>query len=331
MPDRAALAAGFLARAGWGTAGRTHLAGDASARRYERLTGGPRPALLMDAPPEAGEDVAAFARVAAHLRRLGLSAPEVLAADAPAGFLIVEDFGDAVFARVLEADPAREAELYAVAVDALVRLQAAPPLAGLPVFDPPAMAQAVDLAALWYAPEGTDPAPLVAAAGAALARLSPGAGVMMLRDYHAENLIWLPGRAGAARAGLLDFQQAMLGHPAYDLVSLLDDARRDVAPATAAAMIDRFAAATGAQPAAFRAAYAAQGAQRALRILGVFARLSRQQGKRRYLAFLPRVWAGLQRHLAHPGLAGLAAACAGLPPPDATTLDRLSRPCPMPQ
>jgi aminoglycoside/choline kinase family phosphotransferase len=153
--------------------------------------------------------------------------------------------------------------------------------------------------------------------------------VLILRDFHAENLLWLPGREGLARVGLLDFQLGQLGQPGYDLVSLLQDARRDVAPVTEAAMMARFAAATGAVPERFAAHCAVLGVQRALRILGVFARLGLKAGKPGYLRLLPRVWGQLQRNLRHPALADLRLVCnAVLPPPTPDILQRIESQCP---
>lgn len=333
MPDRSAAADAFCARAGWGGVPRAFLAGDASARRYERLRDGAgRTAVLMDAPPGAGEDVGAFLRVDAHLRTLGLSAPGVLAADEASGFVLLEDLGDDLFARHLARDPSHEAALYAPAVDVLLRVQSAPPLTGLPAYDAATMAAAVAPAVDWYGfgvtGERADPAPLIAAMELALATLPPEPAVMILRDYHAENLLWLPDRPGLARVGVLDFQLAMRGPAAFDLVSLLQDARRDVAPEVEQAMIARFATATGRDPVAFARAYATVGAQRHLRILGVFARLSLHLGKPAYVDFMPRVWRDLRRNLAHPALFALAGTVdALLPEPTPARQERIRDAC----
>jgi len=332
MADRAAAASLFLARAGWGTAVRQHLAGDASDRRYERLRAGAATAVLMDNPPGGADDPAAFVVMARHLHELGLSAPEVRVADAEAGFLLLEDLGDDLYARLLQADPLREAELYGPAVDVLCHLQAAPSPWGLPNLSAADWARAAGFAVEWYAFAATGEQ---AAAGsfltaleAALRAHADGPRVLILRDYHAENLLWLPGRKGLARVGLLDFQLGQLGQPGYDLVSLLQDARRDVAVATEAAMIARFVAATGVEAEAFAAHYAVLGAQRALRILGIFARLCLVAGKPGYLPLIPRVWAQLQRNLAHPALADLRAICQDvLPDPTPETLSRIASRC----
>lgn len=336
-PERAAAAAAFLAAAGWGDARRAPLAGDASMRRYERLTlpGGAR-AVLMDAPPETGEDVAAFVRIARHLAAIGLSPPAILAEDVPGGFLLLEDLGDALFSRVAEAAPEREAELYAAAAEVLAELQRHPAPSGLPRLDPTTMPEQAAIAFDWYLAgatgrpaAGAERAAFVAALSEALERLAPVGPepALILRDYHAENLIWLPGRRGPARVGLLDFQLAQVGHPGYDLVSLVEDARRDVSPAAREAATRAFVAATGRDRAALDAALAVLGAQRHLRILGVFARLALRDGKTRYLGLLPRVWGQLRGALGHPRLADLARATAPLPPPDPSLLARLETSC----
>ena len=332
MADRAAAASLFLARAGWGTAVRQHLAGDASDRRYERLRAGAATAVLMDNPPGGADDPAAFVAMARHLRDLGLSAPEVRVADTEAGFLLLEDMGDDLYARLLQADPLREVELYAPAVDVLCHLQAVPAPWGLPDLSAADWAKAAGFALEWYAFAATGEqaaeGSFLAALEAALRAHADGPHVLILRDYHAENLLWLPGRKGLARVGILDFQLGQLGQPGYDLVSLLQDARRDVAVATEAAMIARFVAATGVEAEAFAAHYAVLGAQRALRILGIFARLCLVAGKPGYLPLIPRVWEQLQRNLAHPALADLRAICQDvLPDPTPETLSRIASQC----
>ncbi|MEY4982958.1 MAG: hypothetical protein RIR62_1224 [Pseudomonadota bacterium] len=334
MSDRAALSDAFLRCAGWGDAARSFLAGDASDRSYDRLTRGAETAVLMDAPPAKGEDTATFAAIAAHLAGLGLSPPRILAADHAAGFLLLEDLGDGLVARLVARDPAMERPLYAAATDVLLALHRHAAPAGLPDLTARDWADAAAFALDWYAFAATGTAPdshdFRAAMADAMAAHADGPRVMILRDYHAENLLWLPDRQGVARVGLLDFQLAQMGQPAYDLVSLLQDARRDVSPATEEAMMRRFRAATGQGEAAFSAAYATLGAQRALRIMGVFARLCLKGGKAGYLPLLPRVWGQLQRNLAHPALERLRAVCdAALPPPDAPTLARIARQCGM--
>jgi aminoglycoside/choline kinase family phosphotransferase len=333
MPDpRGPRIDAFLAAHGWGSAARHALAGDASNRRYLRLKqpDGTR-AVLMDAPPERGEDVRPFTAIARHLSALGLSAPAILAEDTQTGLLLLEDLGDALYARVLERDPAQEPLLYRTATDLLVELHRHAPPADLAPYAPPLMADLAALALDWYRHGATGEndialrARFCAEIETHLSALPETDSVLIQRDYHAENLLWLPDRAGVARVGLLDFQDAMRGHPAYDLVSLLQDARRDVTPATTRAMLDHYIAATGADADAFTTAFHWLGAQRNLRILGVFARLSLRDGKPHYVALIPRVWAHLQTDLRHPALAPLAALVAeALPPPTPAHLARLT-------
>lgn len=331
MTDRATLATDFLSRVGWGAATRRPLAGDASARRYDRLTLGTRRAVLMDAPPDRDEDVTRFTRMARWLRDQGFSAPEILAEDPAAGFLIVEDLGDDLLARLVAADPSREAPLYAATVDFLIALCRCAPPDFLKPLDGPALADLTRLTADWY-PRGLglpplDPDPISAEIETLYAALNRESPVASLRDFHAENLIWLPDRSGPARLGLLDFQDATAAHPVYDLVSLLQDARRAVSAATEARECARFAAALGIEPDRFSALYALIGAQRALRILGIFARLCLQGGKAQYVDLIPRTWATLQRNLAHPALGGLARATAALPAPTPDGLERIKAQC----
>lgn len=325
--DREALTRAFLLRAGWGAADRAHLAGDASARSYQRLTRGAQTAVLMDAPPGSGEDVEDFIRIAAHLAALGLSSPQILEGDAALGLLLLEDLGDALFTRVLEADPGQERVLYEAAVDVLLVVQGNPPLGGVPDLSAADWAAAAGFAPDWYAGAITGQRPDAGDFSTrltdALAAHADATRILILRDYHAGNLLWLPGRKGAARVGVLDFQQAQMGQPGYDLVSLLQDARRDVAPGTEAAGKARFATGKGVSLADLDAAYATLGAQRALRILGIFARLCLVAGKPGYVALIPRVWGQLMRNLDHPELAALRAECLRLLPEP--TPDNLSR------
>lgn len=326
--ERDAAIDGFLAAAGWGTAARAPLAGDASARRYLRLSGAEGTAVLMDADPAAGETVGPFLRIGAYLASLGFSAPAVRAADPAVGLVLLEDLGDGLFARLATADPAAALPLYAAAADLLAALHAHPPPAGLPDYAGAILGEQAALVLESYAADPAARDDLAGAVRAACTRLAPGAPVLMLRDFHAENLFWLPGRSGVARVGLIDFQDAMAGHPAYDLVSLLQDARRDVDPALAAAVTARYCTATGTAPKDFAAACAALGALRQLRILGVFARLARA-GKPRYLVHMPRVWAHLQASLAHPELGALRRLVARLvPPPTPARLEALRCPTP---
>lgn len=309
MTDRDRALAAFLAAspcAGWQA---VPMAGDASARRFLRLTGpGGETAILMDADPARGEDLGAFLRIAAHLRAAGLAAPEERAADAAAGFAIVEDLGPRHVAAWLADRPGDEGEIYGAAVDLLARLQTVAPPPGLTALGPLRGAALVAPLFDFYCPtvDERGRAHVTGLVQQVLAAHAPLAETLSLRDFHAENLIWRPDRQGTDRLGLVDFQDAVLAAPEYDLVSLLRDARRDVGDALRHEMIARFALATGRPLAGVDAACAAIGVQRNLRILGIFARLARTEGKRRYVAFMPRVWRMLADDLRHPALAPLA-------------------------
>ncbi|WP_292023094.1 MULTISPECIES: N-acetylmuramate/N-acetylglucosamine kinase AmgK [unclassified Brevundimonas] len=350
MSDREILRLDFLKAAGLADAVRAPLPGDASTRRYERLTPASGPTLmLMDQAPAAESPPAdpnwtpeqrhaagwnavarlsagrieAFAAVAAHLKSMGLSAPEIPALNASKGLAVLEDFGDDLFARVIE-DGADETPLYLAAIEALAVLHEAgtPPqtLHGpggdwpLLTYDETALQGGADLFVEWL-PKLDDRvsfddaaiadwraawAPIVASGAA-------GASVMAHRDYHAENLIWLPRRDGAARVGMIDFQDAVRAHPSWDMHSLLQDARRDVSPALEAQALDRyFALRPDVDRAAFMADYAGLAALNQGRIIGIFARLIARDGKPRYRRFLPRMWRHLNANLEQPALAPVA-------------------------
>ena len=316
MPERAKLIAGFLAATGWGGAARRRLAGDASFRSYDRLEQGGRRAVLMDAPPPH-EDVRPFINVARLLRSLGLSAPKILAEDIAAGLLLLEDFGDATYTRLL-AEGAAEAPLYALAVDVLIALHRRFDLAAhvphVPPYDDHRLLTEASLLVDWYLPAilGKPTEPAFRAEYLALwqallpaARAIPSS--LVLRDYHVDNLMLLERRPGIAACGLLDFQDAVIGPRSYDLVSLLEDARRDVAADLVAAMRERYLAAfPELDRGLFDRSYAVLGAQRNCKIVGIFTRLCRRDGKPIYLQHIPRVWRLIERDVAHPTLAPVA-------------------------
>jgi len=343
--DRLAALWRFIAGSGWGEASVGAIPGDASARRYFRLEKDSVRALVMDAPrmPDGppirdgkpysriahlAEDVRPFVAIARHLRERGLSAPDILAADLDAGLLLTEDLGDRVFGAEV-ARGADQATLWKMGVDALVELHRKPAVARLPLgdgtfhdvptFDLAAMQIEVELLVDWYLPAihgaPTDAATregFLAAWRPVVDRLLTQPPSLLLRDYHSPNLLWLPERSGAASTGIIDFQDAMIGPAAYDLVSLLQDARLDVAPEIQTELLDHYCRAAGAtQPgfdeAEFRWAYAALGAQRNTKIAGIFTRLARRDGKPRYLQHIPRICRYLERDLAHPGLSSLKA------------------------
>ncbi len=346
--EREAEKAAFLAGAGLGAAARTPLTGDASTRRYERLTTAAGTSLIfMDQPPAlesapcppdatpeeraaagynalarlAAGRVDAFVATAGWLREQGLSAPAIVAADPPRGLAVLEDLGDDLFARLIEAGQ-DEAPLYDGAIEALARMHAVEPPGHLrydgvdwPLLDYDAVALATaDRLFVEWLPKLKPALDFGAAAAAEWeAILTPirahgaaGATVFCHRDYHAENLIWLPDRKGPARVGLLDFQDALKAHPAWDMSMLLHDARRDVSPEREAAALARyFALKPEVDRAQFLADYHALGALNVVRILGIFARLVTRDAKPRYAAFMPRLWRYLDRCLADPQMAAL--------------------------
>jgi aminoglycoside/choline kinase family phosphotransferase len=342
--------ADFLNRAGWGDAIIAPLPGDASTRRYARLSQDGRRALLMEQPQGAetpaapadasaeqrrklgynavarlaGADCRRFTAVADYLRGCGLTAPMVHASDYARGLLLLEDFGDALFADVLNAGGDEHA-LYKEAAKVLAQLHAKGAPALLPdgsplhVYDEVALIAETDLLLDWFLPLALDRAASEHERNThrslwrnALAKLPASLRVLVHRDYHAQNLLWLPERDGAARVGLIDFQDAVAGSAAYDLVSLVEDARRDVSPQLADFTTDAYLKASAAlgrhvDQAAFRHEMAVMAAQRNAKIVGIFARLYKRDGKARYLAYLPRVWRYLEHDLSHPALADLRA------------------------
>jgi N-acetylmuramate 1-kinase len=305
-----AHASEFLASCGWEDAEVLPLAGDASFRRYFRVVKGSRTAVLMDAPPPH-EDPRPFIAVAEWLVARGLTAPDILARDLAKGLLLLADFGNERLRETLDSDPARELELYALATDLLIHLHKHPAMEDLPVHGLDQWLAEVKLFTDWYCPAVGAEVDVEAYRQAWAEVLAPIEGdglgpVTVLRDYHAENIMLVHGRDGVAHFGLLDFQDALRGHPAYDLASVLEDARRDVPPALERAMIDRYVAATG-RGETFERAYWALGAQRNTRILGVFTRLWKRDNKPNYRRFQPRMWGLLERDLAQPHLAPLRA------------------------
>ncbi len=339
------LRAAFVEKAGWGDAVATPLAGDASTRSYERLEKDGRRAVLMIAPPGAeaatcpanatpeqrhalgynatarlaGPNLNAFVTLSNNLQMAGLSAPEIYAADAATGFALIEDLGDDLFARIIDRED--ETLLYQTAIDALIALRNAnPPRPSddqytMLNYDLTALAAEADLLIDWYWPlkHKNDISHELRTEFVALWRdqlrelSAPHS--FVLRDYHAENLIWLPDRSGVERVGIIDFQDALYGCAAYDLASLLEDARRDVDPEFADQMIEyyvqRAAAVDVFDRATFERDYAILAAQRNAKILGVFARLARRDKKPRYLDLLPRVEGHFRRDLKRPNMAAL--------------------------
>ena len=295
----------FLAEHGWAGAQVSLLAADASFRRYFRAVDGVRQAVIMDAPPPH-EDPKPFLNVAEYLSQSGLRAPRILGLDLERGLLLLEDFGDVQMREYLEVHPSEETAIYRNAIRVLAALATKPP-ADVPQYDMDIYLREVRLFNEWYVPAmglATRADAFDAVWTTALAPLAQQEHqkTTVLRDYHAENIMLLAD----GTQGIIDFQDALLGHPAYDLVSLLQDARRDVSVELEAAMLEYYAAISNAD-ADFSAHYALLGAQRNTKIIGIFTRLWKRDGKARYLGFLNRMWTYLERDLAHPQLAELKA------------------------
>ncbi len=311
----------FLEALGWGAADILPLAGDASCRRYFRIVDDARRAVLMDAPPPH-EDPCPFLAIARYLSGHGFAAPAIYGQDLEQGLVLLEDFGDARVRDYLDAHPEDEEAIYSRAVMALADLHRIAP-ADVPPYDREVYQREAGLITEWYCPAagiGADEAAYRAAWDEVLPLAERDAApvVTVLRDYHAENIMLIEGRESAHNLGLLDFQDALAGHPAYDLVSLLQDARRDVSPDLEARMLALYKEL--AKPGeGFDAAYAVLGAQRNAKIIGIFTRLWKRDGKPRYLAFLPRMWALLERDLAHPALAPVAQWFERTIPPEVRT------------
>ncbi|MFA6125007.1 MAG: phosphotransferase [Sphingomonas sp.] len=298
-----AAAAAFLAANGWADAAILPVAGDASFRRYFRAVKDGRSAILMDAPPPH-EDPRPFIEIARWLGERGFAAPAIHGIDLDLGLVLIEDFGDIRMRETVDNDASRELALYEAAIDVLVRLHREEP-AVVPSYDRAVLHREADLLTEWYCPAlgiEADQAAYDAAWNAVFDHAFTGPVVTVLRDYHAENLMLI----GDDTLGLLDFQDALAGHPAYDLVSLLQDARRDVDERVETAMLARYKAATGAGD-AFDVAYHVLGTQRNAKIIGIFTRLWQRDGKTRYAALCPRVWRYLNRDLAYPELAPVKA------------------------
>lgn len=326
----------FLKAHGGDGGAETPLQSDASFRRYFRVTVGAAPRLVMDAPP-GQEDVGPFVTIAEHLLSLGLSAPWIHAADRERGFVLLEDFGDDTYTKLL-ADGADEEPLYALAIDVLAALHKHPQAKALhlPAYDRPVLLEKASLLADWYAPASGAVADqdgfrtrFLAAWNAVFDGLPSPQTTLVLRDYHVDNLMLLPGRKGAAACGLLDFQDAAIGPTPYDVVSLLEDARRDITDDLAVAMLERYHQAMPRQDRdVFNLWYAVLGAQRHCRIAGVFVRLWARDNKDVYLGHIPRVTRLLARALQHPVMAPVRDVLApvletGTPDFNSDTLDRV--------
>lgn len=308
----------FLARWGWRGAERRPLVGDASRRRYERVYLGDRTAVLMISPPDIDPSLPRFLDMTDRLRRAGLSAPEVFAAEPEIGLALLEDLGEALYSTVATAEPDTATEMLTTAAEVLVLTGALD--APAPVADAATLTAMLTPARDWV--PGVDPDAFQTFSDrleARLADLDAGPVALSLRDVQSANLLWLSGRSGTARVGLLDYQDAFRVHAAYDLVSLLTDVRMTYPPAAIAAARTHYARLSGTDPQDLDAAMALLTIQRNTRILGVFFRLARRDGKRGYVRFLDATYASLTAALAHPAAADLAPLFArAVPEPDPT-------------
>ena len=316
----------FLKAAGWDTAQRAPLAGDAGDRKYERLIHPKKgPAILMDADPVSGEDIQPFLNIAAHLKACDLSAPEIYGANHSLGLILLEDFGDQLLFNVANATPELEYPLYKLCLDALARLHQRPPPPNVESYFPQAMASAAEVTLPWYCSPN-----LVATIATELRQhldsLDWTHPVLVLRDYHAQNVVYRPEQSGLAQIGLLDFQDAELGHPLYDAASLIHDARRSLHPDVERRLKDKLDQ-TYAGSDGFHRALSTLSAQRNLRVLALFARLCLRDGKPGYLKLMPHVWNNLWRDLSHPDLSDLFRLCQSLPEPTPELQSELRAKC----
>ncbi|WP_417621873.1 aminoglycoside phosphotransferase family protein [Parasphingorhabdus sp.] len=301
-----ATAADFLAMHGWGDGQISPVAGDASFRRYFRVQEGDRQAILMDAPPPH-EDPKPFIAMAEYLANSGFAAPEIFARDLTQGLVLLEDFGEHRMREHLDQQPEDEESIYRQVIDLLRELHRIP-AAPVPAYDWLQYLREVNLLTEWYCPAqqlDVDAEAFVACWKQVLAPVLAAQNnpVTVMRDYHAENIMLLAD----GRLGLLDFQDALVGHPAYDLVSMLQDARRDVSDELEEKMLAYYLADRNEEAAQeFRSHYAILGAQRNTKIIGIFTRLCVRDGKQRYLEFLPRMWRLLEKDLQHPALEPVA-------------------------
>ncbi len=317
MADRLTLLNDFLRQNGWSDGDRKLLAADASFRHYDRLTRPDESRVLMDAPPPM-ENVRPFLKVARHLEKLGYSAPHIYAADEENGFVLLEDFGDATYTRLLKKGEDERA-LYTLATDLLIDLhkldeETAVP-EDLPPYDDDALLREAMLFPDWFMPAAFGHETDKAAADEyallwqevfPLVQKMPK--TIVLRDYHVDNLMILDGKTGLQACGLLDFQDALAGAVTYDIMSLLEDARRDIRPELFKEMQDRYIAAMADKLPSkeeFLTSWAVLAAQRHAKVLGIFVRLCVRDGKPVYLRHLPRLWRLLERALEHPALAKL--------------------------
>ena len=304
MHDNDPQVQSFLSVHGWANCLIEILAADASVRHYYRLRKGDKSAVLMDARRSGQKEIKRFCDIAELLRKQGLQAPEIYARNLKNGFLLLEDFGDDLFARVMKRDPSQTRLLYKTSLDMLIHLRKLP----LPdwLSQPDSKKLSDMISPFWehVVYEKRLKKNMRNSVNRELQRiltvLQKEQKVICLRDCHSENLMKTSGKGRLQTVGLLDFQDAFICHPAYDLVSLLQDARRDVSPELEQEMLNYYLFRSQDDPFPFLRAYRILGVQRNLRILGIFSLLAKREGKMRYLDLQPRVCEYLKRNLCHP-------------------------------
>ncbi|MDA0780633.1 MAG: phosphotransferase [Rickettsiales bacterium] len=314
MKNRERLISDYIEKHKLNNAKRIKLSSDASFRSYERLVDGNKTIMLMDAPPEK-ENISSFVNIDNYLRRRGLSAPEIFDFDEKNGLMLLEDFGNDSFTNVLSgksdiSSEYNELELYQAAIDVLIQLDRSTLPHKTPDYDGELLMKEVMLLPDWYLPH-TNPEEntntvveeYIAIWDKLLSFTKVSDDVVVLRDYHADNLMWLPERLGVNNVGLLDFQDAVIGSPVYDIVSLLEDARRDVSEQTVEHCTNHYLTnRKSIDKHTFESVYSILAAQRNCKIVGIFARLAVRDNKPRYLNYLPRVWKHLEKGIKHPVL-----------------------------
>ena len=314
----------FLAKANWSSARRTPIAGDAGNRRYERLADPIQgSAILMDAEPKLGEDIRPFLKIAKHLSDCEISSPEIFSHDISIGLILMQDFGDELLYKVASESPRLELPLYRLAIDALRKLHQSPPPKEVSDYLAPEMAKASATALSWYCDEVLSKE-IGLEVESSLRSLDWSNPVLVLRDYHSQNLVYRDEQTGIAQMGVLDFQDAQLGHPLYDVASLIHDARRSLDPSVVDLLLKELTKNYNRKD-DFEYAFAALSAQRNLRILGVFSRLCLRDRKPNYLNLIPHVWKNLWKDLSHPLLSDVSDVCKNLPAPSPKFLEGLRK------
>lgn len=321
---RAREISAFLKQAGWPKAQRIPLTGDAGNRRYERLHDlNKGNAILMNAEPRLGENIRSFLKISQHLLDCGISTPKIFNQDISLGLILMQDFGDELLYKAANDTPHLELRLYRLAIEVLNQLHKSPPPKEVGSYFPPEMSKALATTLPWYCDKGLSQE-IQQETEISLSTLDWSNPVLVLRDFHAQNLIYRYEQSGLAQMGVLDFQDAQLGHPLYDVTSLIHDARRILNPSVVFLLMQELTTTYRGQD-DFKHAFSTLSAQRNLRILGVFARLCLRDKKPSYLNLIPHVWKNLWKDLSHPLLTNLSKICESLPTPSTSFLEGLRK------